>query len=63
MLQFSRIIFRTFEDVYQEAVWTHIQNSAFKSSSVIGRLFSREDEIDIVGLAPTDDRIVLAESK
>jgi AAA+ ATPase superfamily predicted ATPase len=53
----------TFEDVCQEAVWEGIRRGVFESYSEVGRWWYGEDEIDIVGLAPNDDRIVLGECK
>ena len=53
----------TFEDVCQEAVWEGVRRGAFDPYSEIGRWWYGEDEIDIVGLAPNDDRILFAECK
>ncbi|MUV85332.1 AAA family ATPase [Natronomonas sp. CBA1123] len=53
----------TFEDVCQEAVWEGIRRGTFDPYSEVGRWWYGEEEIDIVGLAPTDDRILLAECK
>jgi len=53
----------TFEDVCQEAVWEGIRRGAFAPYSEVGRWWYGEDEIDIVGLAPHDDRILFAECK
>ncbi|MDR9430974.1 MAG: ATP-binding protein [Natronomonas sp.] len=53
----------TFEDVSQEAVWEGIRRSEFEPYSEVGRWWYGEDEIDIVGLAPNDDRILFAECK
>ena len=53
----------TFEDVCQEAVWAGIRRDEFKPYSQVGRWWYGEDEIDIVGLAPNDDRILFAECK
>ena len=53
----------TFEDVCQEAVWEGIRRGAIEPYSDVGRWWYGEDEIDIVGLAPNDDRILLAECK
>jgi len=53
----------TFEDVCQEVVWESIRNGAFESYSEVGRWWYGEYEIDIVGLAPTDNRILFAECK
>lgn len=49
----------TFEDVCQEAVWEGVRRGDFEPYSKVGRWWYREDEIDIVGLAPNDDRICL----
>ncbi|ELZ88851.1 hypothetical protein C453_01280 [Haloferax elongans ATCC BAA-1513] len=53
----------TFEDVCQEAVWEGIRRGTFDPYSAVGRWWYGEDEIDIVGLAPDDDRLLLAECK
>lgn len=53
----------TFEDVCQEAIWEAIRGGELDPYSEIGRWWYGEDEIDIVGLAPDDDRILLAECK
>ncbi|WP_256289492.1 ATP-binding protein [Halobellus inordinatus] len=53
----------TFEDVCTEAVWELIRRGEFDSYSAVGRWWYGEEEIDIVGLAPADDRLLLAECK
>jgi hypothetical protein len=53
----------TFEDICQEAVWEAIRRGESASYSEVGRWWYGEDEIDIVGLAPNDDRILLGECK
>ena len=53
----------TFEAVCQEAIWEAIRRGRIDSYSEVGRWWYGEDEIDIVGLAPSDDRIVFAECK
>ncbi|MFC6615510.1 ATP-binding protein [Halopenitus salinus] len=53
----------TFEDVCQEAVWEGIRRGKFEPYSEVGRWWYGEEEIDIVGLAPNDDRILFAECK
>lgn len=53
----------TFEDICQEAVWKLVRHGEFAPYSKVGRWWYGEDEIDIVGLAPNDDRILLAECK
>jgi AAA+ ATPase superfamily predicted ATPase len=53
----------TFEDVCQEAVWEGIRRGEVEPYSEVGRWWYGEDEIDIVGLAPNDDRILFAECK
>lgn len=53
----------TFEDVCQEAVWEAIRRGDFEPYSEVGRWWYGEDEIDIIGLAPNDDRILFAECK
>ncbi|MDS0222452.1 ATP-binding protein [Haloarcula sp. S1AR25-5A] len=52
-----------FEDVCQEAVWEGIRRGEFEPYSEVGRWWYGEDEIDIVGLAPNDNRILFAECK
>jgi AAA+ ATPase superfamily predicted ATPase len=53
----------TFEGVCQEAVWEAIRQGELGPYSEVGRWWYGEDEIDIVGLAPDDDRVLLAECK
>ncbi|WP_436932489.1 ATP-binding protein [Halosimplex halobium] len=53
----------TFEDVCQEVVWEAIRRDELGPYSEVGRWWYGEDEIDIVGLAPDADRILLAECK
>ncbi|WP_247729943.1 ATP-binding protein [Halovivax limisalsi] len=53
----------TFEAVCQETVWEGIRRGELAPYSEVGRWWYGEDEIDIVGLAPNDDRILLAECK
>jgi hypothetical protein len=53
----------TFEDVCKEAVWEGIRRGEFEPYSEVGRWWYNKDEIDIVGLAPNDDRILFAECK
>ncbi|MFB6140710.1 MAG: ATP-binding protein [Halosimplex sp.] len=53
----------TFEHVCQEAVWAAVRKGELGPYSEVGRWWYGEDEIDIVGLAPNDDRILLAECK
>ena len=53
----------TFEDVCQEAVWEAIRRGELGPYSEVGRWWYGEDEIDIVGLAPDADRVLLAECK
>jgi hypothetical protein len=53
----------TFEDVCQEAVWEGIRRGTFDPYSEVGRWWYGEEEVDIVGLAPNDDRVLLAECK
>ncbi|MFC7114663.1 ATP-binding protein [Natronoarchaeum sp. GCM10025703] len=53
----------TFESVCQEAIWEAIRRGDLDAYSDIGRWWYGEDEIDIVGLAPSDDRILLGECK
>jgi AAA+ ATPase superfamily predicted ATPase len=53
----------TFEDICQEAMWEAIRRGDIGPYSEVGRWWYGEDEIDIVGLAPNDDRILLGECK
>ena len=53
----------TFEDVCREAVWAAIRRGELGPYSEVGRWWYGEDETDIVGLAPDDDRVLLAECK
>jgi AAA+ ATPase superfamily predicted ATPase len=53
----------TFEDICQEAIWEAIRRGEVKPYSDIGRWWYGEQEIDIVGLSPSDDRILLGECK
>jgi len=53
----------TFEDVCQEVIWEGIRTGTFESYSEVGRWWYGEAEIDIVGLAPSDDRILFADCK
>ena len=53
----------TFEDVCREAVWEAIRVGELESYSEVGRWWYGEDEIDIVGLSPSDDRLLMAECK
>ncbi|AGB37025.1 ATP-binding protein [Natronococcus occultus] len=54
---------RTFEDICQEAIWEGIRQENLEPYSEVGPWWYGETEIDIVGLAPGDDRILLAECK
>jgi AAA+ ATPase superfamily predicted ATPase len=53
----------TFEDICQEAVWEAIRRGDIGPYSEVGRWWYGEDEIDVVALAPDDDRVLLAECK
>lgn len=53
----------TFERVCREAVWEAIRRGDFTPYADVGRWWYGEQEIDIVGLAPADDRLLLAECK
>jgi len=44
-------------------VWEAIRRDELGPYSEVGRWWYGEDEIDIVGLAPEDDRVLLAECK
>ena len=53
----------TFEGICREAAWAAIRRGELGPYSDIGRWWYGEDEIDIVGLAPDADRVLLAECK
>ena len=53
----------TFEDICQEAIWEGVRRDELEGYSEVGRWWYGENEIDIVGLSPTDDRILFAECK
>jgi AAA+ ATPase superfamily predicted ATPase len=53
----------TFEDICQEAVWEAIRRNELKPYSDVGRWWYGEEEIDIVGLSPANDCVLLAECK
>lgn len=53
----------TFEDICREALWTAVRRGELPPYGDIGRWWYGEDEIDIVGLAPGDDRILFGECK
>lgn len=52
-----------FEAVCREAIWEAIRRSDLEPYPEVGQWWYGEHEIDIVGLAPNDDRILLAECK
>jgi len=54
---------RTFEDICREAVWEAIRQGSLQPYSEVGRWWFGEDEIDLVGLAPADERVLFAECK
>ena len=54
---------RTFERVCREAVWEAVRRGELDPYAEVGWWWYAEDEIDIVGLNPADDRILLAECK
>ena len=53
----------TFEDVCREAVWKSIRQEVLGPYSEVGPWWYGEHEIDIVALAPSDDRLLFAECK
>ena len=53
----------TFKDVCREAIWEGIRREELEPYSEVGRWWYGEHEIDVVGLAPDDDRLLLAECK
>ncbi|MBP1953311.1 AAA+ ATPase superfamily predicted ATPase [Halarchaeum rubridurum] len=46
-----------------EATWVAIRRGELGPYSKVGRWWYGEDEIDVVGLEPSDDRLLLAECK
>ena len=59
----SDYVATTFEDICQEVVWEAIRQGDLGPYAKVGRWWHGENEIDIVGLAPDDDRVLLAECK
>ena len=53
----------TFEAICQEAVWEAIRQGELDQYADLGRWWYGEQEIDIVGLSPADDRILFGECK
>lgn len=53
----------TFERVCREAVWEAVRRGELGPFADVGRWWYGEEEIDIVGLAPDDERLLLAECK
>ncbi|GAB7095257.1 ATP-binding protein [Halolamina litorea] len=53
----------TFEDICEEAIWEAIRQGEVDPYSDLGRWWYGGQEIDIVGLAPSDDRILFGECK
>ncbi|WP_254547406.1 ATP-binding protein [Halomarina pelagica] len=53
----------SFEEICTEAVWAGVRSGVLDRYSTVGRWWFGGDEIDIVGLAAKDDRILLAECK
>jgi AAA+ ATPase superfamily predicted ATPase len=53
----------TFEDVCREAVWAAIRDGTLEGYADVGRWWYGEDEIDIVALDQSEDRILLGECK
>jgi AAA+ ATPase superfamily predicted ATPase len=53
----------TFESICQEAVWAGIRRGRLGPYGEVGRWWYGEDEIDIVALAPDDERLLLGECK
>jgi len=61
--QLSDHVARTFEEVCQEAVWEAIRQGELDTYTDVGRWWYGEDEIDIVALAGSDNRILFGECK
>lgn len=53
----------TFEDICREAVWEAVRRGDIDPYAKVGQWWYGEDEIDIVALAPDDERVFLAECK
>lgn len=53
----------TFERVCRETVWAGVRSGEFEPYAEVGRWWYGEDEIDIVALDASDDRILLGECK
>ncbi|SFK67659.1 hypothetical protein SAMN04487950_0532 [Halogranum rubrum] len=61
---FTHHVARVFERICIEAVWEGIRTDRFDGRySQVGRWWYGEEEIDIVGLNPNDNRLLLAECK
>lgn len=54
---------RTFEEICQEATWEAIRQGKLETYTDVGRWWYGEDEIDIVALDESDDRIFFGECK
>ncbi|MFB6176092.1 MAG: DUF234 domain-containing protein, partial [Halobaculum sp.] len=53
----------TFERVCREAIWAGVRSGEFDPYAEVGRWWYGEDEIDVVALDSSDDRILLGECK
>lgn len=53
----------TFEDVCEEVVWESVRRGDVDPYSAVGRWWYKEHEVDVVGLAPAEDRLLLGECK
>lgn len=53
----------TFEDVCHEAVWAMVRRDELGPFADVGRWWYGASELDVVGLAPDDDRILFGECK
>ncbi|MFB6138255.1 MAG: ATP-binding protein [Halobacteriaceae archaeon] len=53
----------TFETICREAVWEAVRQDRLAPYAEVGSWWYGEDEIDVVALAPDDDRILLGECK
>ncbi|MFC7227980.1 ATP-binding protein [Salinirubellus salinus] len=53
----------TFERVCQEAVWAAVRDGTLGPYGAVGTWWYGEEEIDVVGLSPEDDRILFGECK
>lgn len=61
--ELPRYVAETFETVAREAIWEAIRRDDLETYAEVGRWWYGEDEIDLVGLNPAEDRILFGECK